>query len=96
MISAQQAKANTDKFIDEEKQKIYIQVDKLLDTISASIEYHSKNGFFSLDFMPYDKSLFPTEISRAIAQKTFNDRLRLAGYQIVINNPDSNVLRIQW
>ena len=64
--------------------------------MSQSIEYHSKSGFSSATFYPYEKSRFNSTQAIEYAHELIQDMLTDAGYTILENNTETNCLRIEW
>lgn len=59
MITASEARNNVIQHEVEEYKKVGDKVMELIETMSKSIEFHSKSGIDHLDFSPFDKSRFP-------------------------------------
>lgn len=96
MITAKAAKENVQAYEDAIDQDIKNKVNELLDIMSKSIEFHSKNGFTSLIFTPYDKSRFQTVHALERAQELFTQILTDNGYTVLENHYGKNSLKIEW
>lgn len=96
MINAQEAKQNRANYEIGIHIAVSENVNELINTMSASIEFHSKNGFDSLEFCPYDKSRFPSHQALKIAETIFAEILTSNGYEIIHNDAFNNSLKIRW
>lgn len=96
MISAAEARANVNSHEQEIFNTVAIVADELLDTMSNSIEFHSKNGYESAEFMPYRDSRFSTEYMQRLASDIFEKEFNENGYTILINDWVNNRLKIAW
>ena len=96
MIKAEEARANINFYRAEEYRKVQEKVIPVIETISESIVFHSKNGFDHLDFTPYSRSHFPSNRELMIASEIFDRILKENGYKITLNNWNDNILKIQW
>ena len=96
MIKASEAQANVINYKVMQYNKVKEVADEILETMSKSIEYHSRNGFNSADFMPYGKSQFPCEQALQTASEIFEKVFMSNGYEIVKNDWQNNILKIKW
>lgn len=96
MITASEAKANKINFEIEQYNKIKMIADEILETIGKSIEFHSKNGFDSAEFVPYDKSRFVSYQALQTASEIFEKVLKENGFEIVKNDWTNNILKVTW
>ena len=96
MITANEARNNVTRYEIEEYQKVAAKVTELIDTMSKSIEFHSKSGIDHLDFAPFDKSRFPSYRELEIASKIFGQMFKDNGYKVTRNSWSDNVFTIQW
>ena len=96
MIKASEAKANVINYELSQYNKVKVTADGILEAMSKSIEFHSKHGFNSAEFMPYGRSRFSDEkalkIASEIFEKVFNDN----GFEIVKNDWSNNILKVTW
>ena len=96
MIKASEAKANVINYEIALYNKVKVITDELLETMSKSIEFHSKNGLDSADFMPYGRSQFSTDKTMQIASKIFEKAFKDNGFKIIRNDWANNTLKISW
>lgn len=96
MITAKEAKMNVINYEITLYDKIKIIVDDTLKAMSKSIEFHSQNGFDSLEFVPYNKSQFSSEKAMQIASNIFEKTLKDNGFKIIRNDWKNNLLKITW
>jgi len=96
MIKASEARDNIKKFEIEQYNKIKTMVEEALEVISTEIEFHSKNGLNTAEFVPYDASRFPSYRSVQIASEIFERILKDNGYEIITNDRANNILKIKW
>ena len=96
MINAETAKANVITFQAQFIAKVQAAVDELLETMSKSIEFHSRQGFTVAEYCPYTSSRFPCDKAKEEAQKMFDKTFKEYGYTVLVNNIEKNVLKIQW
>lgn len=96
MIKASEAKANKIHFEIEQYNKVKQVADEILETISNGIEFHSKNGFDSAEFVPYDRSRFVSDQSLQTASEIFETVLKENGFKIVRNDWTNNILKVAW
>ena len=96
MITANEARQNVIRHEVEEYQKVAEKVTEIIDTMSKSIEFHSKNGFDHLDFCPYNKSRFSSCHELEIASKIFEQMFKDNGYKVTRNSWSDNIFTIQW
>ena len=96
MISAKDAHNNQMNYFEELREQVESRVLTLVEEMSASIEFHSRNGFDHLEFMPYSVSLFPslreTRLAADILARIFSEN----GYDILVNDYNNNSLKIHW
>ena len=71
MIRATEAQANVINYESVILTDIQNKVDELADVMSRSIEFHSKNGYTSANFCPYEKSRFTDIKALEYAQDLF-------------------------
>jgi len=96
MITAAEAKKNVEAYETALFQKTCDGVMTQLDTMSAIIEFHSRNGKRQTVFTPYDKSLFPSSEMLNMARNIFDSILKQNGYTIIENDCQKNLLKVQW
>ena len=96
MITAQQAKANAINYEVNVYRDTEAKVDELLETMSKSIEFHSKSGFDCIEFTPYAKSRFTSIRTMELASEIFERKFKDFGYEIILNSWENNSLKIQW
>lgn len=96
MITANEARNNVTRLEIKEYQKVAAKVTELIDTMSKSIEFHSKNGIDHLDFYPFEKSHFPSHRELEIASQIFGQTFKDNGYKVTRNSWGNNILTIQW
>lgn len=96
MIKASEAKANKIHFEIEQYNKVKQIADEILETIGKGIEFHSKNGFDSAEFVPYDRSRFVSYQSLQTASEIFETVLKENGFEIVRNDWTNNILKVAW
>lgn len=96
MITAVEAKKNVTIYKVQLTQKVELQINNILNAISPDIEFRSQNGCTTLTFAPYDKSRFPNIQTLEIAQQLFTHILKSNGYNILENDYNTNILKIQW
>lgn len=96
MITATKARANKTQFEIHLYNEVKIITEGIIETISAGIEFHSKNGFESAEFLPYDKSQFHTLQEMKIASEIFERTLERNDFKIIKNDYMHNILKVQW
>ena len=96
MIKATEAQANVINYEAAIRTDILTKVNELIDVMSRSIEFHSKNGYTSANFCPYEKSRFTNVKALEYAQELFQKIFEEAGYTIVENNYGKNSLIVKW
>lgn len=96
MIKATEAQANVINYEAAIREDIQNKVNELAEVMSKSIAFHSKNGFTSANFCPYEKSRFTNIKALEYAQELFNKLFEDAGYTIVENNYGKNSLIVKW
>lgn len=96
MISAETARHNVNQYEIEIYQQTETKVLELIDTMSKSIEYHSRNGFDCLNFAPYEKTRFTSDHVMNIAHEIFRKIFEANGYKIICNDVAKNILKVQW
>lgn len=96
MIKATEARANVNFHYEEMNRKVEAKLNPIIEAIGRSIEIHSKLGITHLDFMPYDKSRFPSYIELERASKIMERILKENGYKITRNNYNDNILKVEW
>lgn len=96
MIRASEAKANVTAYESHRFHAVEMKVNELLETMSKSIEYHSKNGITKLEFMPYENSRFPSYDEKEIASRIFLSIFQNNGYSVARNSWSDNILEIRW
>ena len=96
MITANEARNNIIRHEMEEYQSVAAKVTELIDTMSKSIEFHSKSGIDHLDFMPFDKSRFPSCRELEIASQIFGQMFKDNGYKVTRNSWSDNIFTIWW
>ena len=96
MIKATEAQANVLNYEFAIRVEVRDKVNELINVMSKSIEFHSKNGLTGAQFCPYDKSRFPTIKALEYAQELFQTIFEDAGYTVVENRYDKNSLKIKW
>ena len=88
MITAREAQTNVINYENTIKADVQNKVNELIEIMSKSIAYHSKNGFDTLSFCPYEKSRFSSVKTLEYAQDhqmvRKNPRLRLRIFPITI------------
>lgn len=96
MFTAAEAKKN----VYEYNYKISMEIEKacteIIDSISVSVEFHSKCGITELAFAPYTKSRFPSSFHMDGASRFLSSTLKQNGYKILMNEPPKNILKIGW
>ena len=96
MIKATEAQANVINYETTIRADIQNKVNELAEVMSKSIVFHSKNGFTSANFCPYEKSRFTSIKALEYAQELFNKLFEDAGYTIVENHYSKNSLIVKW
>ena len=96
MIKASEARANVNFHYEEEIRKVEEKLNPIIETMGQSIELHSKLGMTHLDFMPYEKSRFPSYLQLEQASKIMERILKENGYKITRNNWSENILKVEW
>ena len=96
MISAEKARQNTINYEIKVYQQTETKVLEIAETMSKSIEYHSRNGFDTLDFMPYEKTRFTSDQTMNIAQDILRKLFESNGFEILENDIAKNIFRIRW
>lgn len=96
MITAAEARQNVEIRKEEEIRKVRGKINKILESISYGIEFHSKSGITRVDFCPYDKSRFPSYNELEITAKLIEEELTKNGFKVLRNSWSDNVLTIQW
>lgn len=96
MISAETAKANVINYQAAFFAEVTATVTEILDSMSKSIEFHSKSGLSSAVFMPYTSSRFSSDRAKEIAHEQFKKAFETAGYEIITNDVGRNELSIKW
>lgn len=96
MITAIEARINVTNYETIILANVEKTVSEIIDIISRSIEFHSKNGYTHLIFTPYEKSRFSTVKELEYAQKLFRKILEEAGYTVLENNYGRNILNVSW
>lgn len=96
MIKATEAQANVINYEASINEEIKKKVDELVEIMSKSIEYHSKNGFTHANFCPYEKSRFLNVKALETAQEMFKKIFEDAGYTVIENNYGKNSLIVEW
>ena len=96
MIKATEAQANVLNYELAIRVEVRDKVNELINVMSKSIEFHSKNGLTGVQFCPYDKSRFTTIKALEYAQELFQTIFEDAGYIVVENRYDKNSLNIKW
>lgn len=96
MIKATEAKKN----VNEYQEKLFLETEKKVneftELMSESIEFHSKNGFNEITFIPYEISRFPSRTMMEMASSIFQAILMTNGYEIVTNDWQKNILKVRW
>lgn len=96
MITANEARNNVIRHEMEEYQSVAAKITELIDTMSKSIEFHSKSGIDHLDFMPFDKSRFQSCRELEIASQIFGQMFKDNGYKVTRNSWSDNIFTIRW
>ena len=96
MITAAQARQNTNNYEVELYNKTKAKVDEFIEMMSKSIEYYSRTGIDTIDFTPYEKSRFPSFQMLPVAQEIFREILESNGYKILRNDSANNILKVKW
>ncbi len=96
MISAETARQNINKYETAIYQQTETKALEIIETMSKSIEYHSRNGFDCLDFMPYEKTRFTSNHTMNIAHDIFQKIFETNGFEILCNDITKNILRVRW
>lgn len=96
MINAKEAKKNVYNYQEKQFLETEKTVNEIIEVMSDSIEYHSKNGFSEISFCPYNESRFSSDEMKDIASSIFQAILISNGYEIITNNWRTNVLKIRW
>ena len=96
MIKANEAKKNVIEYHERVFLATEHKVNEIIETMSESIEFHSKNGFTELVFTPYDNSRFNTDEIKSMASMIFQAILISNDYEIVKNDWQNNILKIRW
>lgn len=96
MINAATAAQNVRNYEIERYNKIKELCNAALNEMDASIEYHSRNGFDSLDFTPYQRSRFTNDYAMQTAHDIFEKVFKENGYTIEHNDISLNSLKIKW
>jgi len=96
MIKASEARANVMNYELTFRAEVQKEVDKLAETLSQSIGYHSSCGFSIASFAPYDKAIFNSTKALVYAQELFQKLFEDAGYTVAENNYERNSLIIRW
>ena len=96
MIKASEARANVLNYESEQYHKVKVAVDEVMTTISEAIEFHSKNGFHTAEFLPYHKSHFQTIYELQTASKIIETILKENEFEIVRNDWTNNILKVRW
>ena len=96
MFTAEEAKANVINYQAAFYAKVNETVTEILETMSKSIEFHSRCGLTSAEFIPYTNSRFPCDKAKEIAQDQFEKAFKSTGYNIIINDIEKNVLKVSW
>ena len=96
MINATVAAQNVINFKVEHHRYIKTIVDELLNEISMSIEFHSKQGFTHLMFVPYTNARFPSHDDKVTASELFEKALIENGFTVTRNDISQNILAIDW
>ena len=96
MITASEARGNVTEYEQAEYIRISTKLSEVIDTMSKSIEFHSKNGITQLTFYPYDKSRFSSFHDLIIASDILEKKFKNNGYKIIHNNHNNNVFTIRW
>lgn len=96
MIKASEAKKN----VVEYHEKVFLatenKVNEIIETMSESIEFHSKNGTTETVFTPYGNSFFDSTETKQIASMMFQAIFESNDYEIVTNDWQNNILKIRW
>lgn len=96
MISAAAAAQNVLNYEIERYHKVEELCNAALEEMEASIEYHSRNGFSTLDFTPYQKSRFTNNYAMQTAHDIFEKVFKENGYTVEHNDISLNSLKITW
>ena len=96
MIKATEAQANVLNYEFAIRVEVRDKVNELINVMSKSIEFHSKNGLTGTQFCPYDKSRFSTIKALEYAQELFQTIFEDAGYIVIENSYEKNSLKIKW
>lgn len=96
MIKATEARANVNLHYEEETRKVEEKLNPIIEAMGRSIEIHSKLGITHIDFMPYEKSRFPSSLELEQASKIMERILKENGYKITRNNWSENILKVEW
>ena len=96
MITAREAKINVINHESVLYNKYRSVAEELLEEMNISIEFHSKNGFETIEFEPYDTFRFHTDHAKKIASDVFEKTLKENGFTIEKNNWSTNILKISW
>ena len=96
MITASEARNNVSTFKEETRKAIEKKVLETIALMSDSIAFHSKNGFKSLSFSPYDKSHFVTITEMITAEEMILAILKENGYKVINSSIHANILKVQW
>lgn len=96
MIKATEAQANVINYEAIVRADTKSKVNELAEIMSKSIIFHSRKGFTSANFCPYEKSRFTTIKALEYAQELFAELFENAGYTVVENHYGKNSLIIKW
>lgn len=96
MIKATEAAQNVINFTAARYSKVKEVVLAVAEEMSASIEFHSKNGINTIDFMPYTTSRFPSDYEMNLASDMFETLFEDNGYTVLQNDISLNSLKIKW
>lgn len=96
MVTASEARLNVTNFEKDQYNKVMKLAEETLEAMSKSIELHSKNGYSSAEFVPYDRSRFETYQEMRIASEIFQKVFTGVGFEVLQNDWTNNIIKIKW
>ena len=96
MITAAAARFNVTQY-EKEKEKVVTEiVNKLIDELSAQIQFLSKRGVETLTIRPYAISHIPSDGYKEPTAVRLGKILEENGYKIIRNDWKENFLELKW
>ena len=96
MINATEARTNVINYEAAILAELDATIAELVDMMSKSIEFHSKNGYTSAAFCPFGQSRFTNVQALEYAQNKLEKIFEEAGYNVIENHYGKNTFKVEW